>query len=209
MGTRNMTVVIANDEIKVAQYCQWDGYPSGQGSTVHSFIKEYLNGDEAEVKRKAYKELITALGSIGEEQRMAEWVKAGAKEEDRFVSSEIAAVFKKNNPHLSRDTGALILKMIADGLTDVEADPGFLADGLMCEWAYVLDMDNNNLEVYSGFDEEERPGRFAHMKLEGNKYWPVSLLHTYSFDDLPNLHDFCEELEQLNREKHGYDEEEE
>jgi hypothetical protein len=31
MGTRNSTLIQVDGEYKVAQYCQWDGYPSGQG----------------------------------------------------------------------------------------------------------------------------------------------------------------------------------
>ena len=34
MGTRHLVAVIHKDEYKVAQYGQWDGYPSGQGDTV-------------------------------------------------------------------------------------------------------------------------------------------------------------------------------
>ena len=38
MGTRNLTCVFVNGEYKVAQYCQWDGYPSGQGLTILNFL---------------------------------------------------------------------------------------------------------------------------------------------------------------------------
>ena len=40
MGTRSLTVVVHNNEVKVAQYGQWDGYPKGQGKTLLSFLKD-------------------------------------------------------------------------------------------------------------------------------------------------------------------------
>ena len=41
MGTRNLTMVIDQQgEKKVAQYGQWDGYPSGVGLGVLSFLKD-------------------------------------------------------------------------------------------------------------------------------------------------------------------------
>ena len=40
MGTRNLTLVINQEgEKKVAQYGQWDGYPSGVGAGVLRFLK--------------------------------------------------------------------------------------------------------------------------------------------------------------------------
>lgn len=38
MGTRHLTLVQHNNEMKVAQYGQWDGYPKGQGKTVLEFL---------------------------------------------------------------------------------------------------------------------------------------------------------------------------
>lgn len=40
MGTRNLQTVISKEgEMKVHQYCQWDGYPSGQGIDILRFLK--------------------------------------------------------------------------------------------------------------------------------------------------------------------------
>lgn len=38
MGTRNLTCVVKNNKYVVAQYGQWDGYPTGQGQTIVEFI---------------------------------------------------------------------------------------------------------------------------------------------------------------------------
>lgn len=43
MGTRNITRVICNGEVKVNQYCQWDGYPTGRGADVLKFMHTILN----------------------------------------------------------------------------------------------------------------------------------------------------------------------
>ena len=46
MGTRNLTMVIHKEEPKIAQYGQWDGYPSGQGSTALKFLFKMMNEDK-------------------------------------------------------------------------------------------------------------------------------------------------------------------
>lgn len=42
MGTRNITRVILNGQMKVNQYCQWDGYPDGRGIDVLTFMRDIL-----------------------------------------------------------------------------------------------------------------------------------------------------------------------
>ena len=39
METRHLTLVYKNGAFKVAQYGQWDGYPSGQGLTALKFLR--------------------------------------------------------------------------------------------------------------------------------------------------------------------------
>ena len=45
MGTRHLTCVVKDGDYKVAQYGQWDGYPSGQGIDILTFLREELNRD--------------------------------------------------------------------------------------------------------------------------------------------------------------------
>jgi hypothetical protein len=39
MGTRNLTMVYQDEQFKVAQYGQWDGYPEGLGVQLLHFLK--------------------------------------------------------------------------------------------------------------------------------------------------------------------------
>ena len=39
MGTRHLICAISDDEYRIAQYGQWDGYPEGQGAAILEFLK--------------------------------------------------------------------------------------------------------------------------------------------------------------------------
>ena len=45
MGTRSLTAVVLNGKYKVAQYAQYDGYPSGQGAEALEFVQAISNTD--------------------------------------------------------------------------------------------------------------------------------------------------------------------
>lgn len=213
MGTRNLTMVIQNEETKVAQYGQWDGYPSGQGATIVAFLLENLKGDNLEKFRKAisnctwiteeeHNEMLKAAYIMSElreakdplnptdaEKRAAEEY-ATERVKSGWMNIKEAECYKITATGLSRDYGAKVLELIQEheGLKLVNST-SFAKDGLFCEWAYVVDLDNNALEVYIGFqkDAPQEGNRFGTEKASDRDYYPVSLLTTFTFDELSEL----------------------
>ena len=45
MGTRNLQIVIKDGAHRVSKYCQWDGYPSGQGICALEFVRDGMDED--------------------------------------------------------------------------------------------------------------------------------------------------------------------
>ncbi len=139
MGTRNSTLVKLDGEIKVAQYGQWDGYPTGQGQTIQDFLKK--------VDIKDFKEKVKILRPI-------------TKEETEEVNN--TPNWQKEYPYLSRDAGADVLNMIADGKVKfLVLDPDFINDSLLCEYWYELNL-NEETVIMNG-----RSFTFEEWKKEG------------------------------------------
>jgi hypothetical protein len=137
MGTRHSTMVISEGKTKVAQYGQWDGYPSGQGMTILRFLQGV---DLAEFKKK-----IDSLGLYTEEEIEAMNTKIQDGEFDDW---------KEKHPELSRDTGARVLELIDLGLvTKVQLDEDFINDRVFCEWGYIINLDDNTLSIKCGADK--------------------------------------------------------
>lgn len=62
----------------------------------------------------------------------------------------------------------------------------FVGDSLFCEWAYVLNLDTDKLEVYRGFQRTPGVGRYAHLDLNPDHeptYYGVSLVAELPLDE--------------------------
>jgi len=121
MGTRHQQKVIApNGELRVSQYGQWDGYPSGQGVDILNFLRT-SNLDE-------YAQNVAKL-----EQATVEQLEDVEKGKNPY----------KEYPYLYRECGAKIHKMILDNevkfvsfIDDEEAKK-------WCEGFYTIDLQNH------------------------------------------------------------------
>ena len=62
--------------------------------------------------------------------------------------------------------------------------PSFLSDSLFCEWAYIINLDDEVFEVYRGFNKNPNaPGRYASKQCDSEKYYGVELIETFSLND--------------------------
>ena len=75
----------------------------------------------------------------------------------------------------------------------------FLADSLFCEWAYIIDLDNSQFEVYRGFNQDPNaPGRFAASSIpDSNGYYGVALIREVPLGNVrsSSIEELIQELE--------------
>jgi hypothetical protein len=204
MGTRNLTMVISKGETKVAQYGQWDGYPSGQGLNVLSFARLLTNNKEVKNNLLTEKEndgwareniksfLALKNLSIDSFVQMLDEISFFTNQEHEELSKEDDPFSKR--PYLSRDTASNILYEIVYGNVDkISNSENFASDSLFCEWAYVIDLDKETFEVYQGFNKKPltKKDRFFKLKKEDDsEYYPIKLMKSYDLNNLPTENEF-------------------
>ena len=72
-------------------------------------------------------------------------------------------------------------------------DHHFMNDSLFCEWAYVINLDDDTFEIYEGFQKKcHALGRYASGPSDGG-YFPVALVSVFPLNRIPK--DFAKVLE--------------
>ena len=166
-------------------YNHSDSYPSGLGQDVLDFLTKYLRkGTVSGLRKKAAKiEIIDDSVRATPEQQIKYREYA-----DTGVSTGDLAEWYVLLRNLQGDLkGYLDAGVIVDG-------SDFLKDSLFCEWAYIINLDDETLEVYRGFNKKPNgKGRYAKGATlpppdeNGYKYeyYPVTLYKKYNLDNLP------------------------
>ena len=137
MGTRNLTIVKYDYQIRVAQYGQWDGYPSGNGQKILNFLRA-VDFD---------------LQNFIEKVKLCQFV---PQEKLEKLTDEKWVELCQKKPQFSRDTGAGILEMIQNNKAkkfELKNELEFGFDDLFCEWMYIIDLDHKQLIVRHNFIE--------------------------------------------------------
>jgi hypothetical protein len=158
MGTRNLTKVIDKDGIvRVAQYGQFDGYPSGQGvnALVHAYNYRQIEKGLAKVRWATEEEVEEIINKFPEAN---------------YFGTEDNKTFDLYYPNLIRETCADILGVVAWSVGEVILvdNSDFEQDELFCEGVYTVDFQKRKfISWYNGktveFDLDNLPYQFDYL----------------------------------------------
>jgi len=198
MGTRHLIAVQYEGEYKVAQYGQWDGYPEGQGVDILKFL------ESADINN--FKEQLKKVRFLDKEKRDKEFLENYNKAAPTWSNEPDNRTTEQKrwwDKFQSRDLGAEILGNIYESEDDeitLYNHIDFANESLHCEWAYIIDLDKNMLEIYEGLNHEptDKNSRFYVEKPEEvceSKYYAVKLKKSYPLDNLPDEDTFVSDCD--------------
>ena len=134
MSTRGALIFVAGGR-ELIHYNHCDSYPSGLGSTVGHFIHDLVGGH------------LEQLAGLTEGH--VEVARQKVLSLQTYGSQEAAPMpgggWRTYRELLNEDQGQPA-KILARG-SIVTSDRSWLADGLFCEWAYLMDFDTQQVEV--------------------------------------------------------------
>jgi hypothetical protein len=169
MGTRNLTIVKFDGLTRLSKYGNSDGYLTGLGFELATFIKH--------AGAKRIRELMSKVRF--------------ASEDDLLLQS--TPDWHEKYPWLSyRLHGAELLRYLdeyeGDEILPVQDDEQFAADSLFCEWCYVIDLDQETFEIYKGNNTTPLTEQDRFFFLDSDcgveDHHPVKLVRSYNFDEL-------------------------
>jgi hypothetical protein len=132
MGTRNLTIV--KDKVgttRIAQYGQWDGYPSYSGVQA----LEFLRNENWQSLLQAKLDIVQFVGDEEVDTLYKQYESTDWENKD----------FLNAYPGLHRDTGIGILAVVANATNTIKTvdNTEFANDGLFCEGIYEVDFSTN------------------------------------------------------------------
>lgn len=180
MGTRNLTMVIdQNGNKKVAQYGQWDGYPSGVGKNVLEFVKNKELLDKLKTKLSVCRFL-----DYEKDKEFIESYQKNAPEWSNDPDNRTAEQIRWFDTYITRNLSEEVLTNIANSEDSEillrDSEESGKGDGWV-EWSYVIDLQKNELLVYTHIDEP--------------------IIAKWSLSELPEEKEFIKKLEYQEEEE--------
>jgi len=87
---------------------------------------------------------------------------------------------------------------VKKGLKYMIDSQDFIKDSLFCEWAYIINLDSNELEIWIGFQKVPVHSRYYRdnrdLSEPGSEYYPCAMIKKYSLSKLPSDKKFIKDM---------------
>jgi hypothetical protein len=176
MGTRGAIGFRVNNEEKI-QYNHFDSYPSYLGLE----ILNYIQGNNIQALKETAEQIIL----VDEDDKPTE---EQIMECQPWTNLDVSSHSVADWYCLLRDAQGG-LNAFSEGLQYMIDYRDFLKNSLFCEYAYIINIDEQVLEYYCGFNKKPRirKGRYATIESQSNDgYYGVVLLKKYPLENLFN-----------------------
>jgi len=179
MGTRGSVGFIINGK-PLLSYNHFDSYPENLGVEMVEFARDLskMNIDEV---RGAVGNIEIIDSNIAPSKALQEKYSALG-----FSDTSVSRGTLEDWYCLLRNVqGSEGLRQMVNGvLQHIEASNDFPKDSLFCEYAYIINLDTEEIEFYKGFQEKPQKGnRFGTKSDRG--YYPCRMVGKCSIKDIP------------------------
>lgn len=219
IGTRGFIGVLIEDTPKIT-YNHFDSYPGGLGTEVLSEVRNLIEKDGYDAAIAKLREQAAAVVLVDEgDTPTPEHLEQFAAHADPHVGASMDNEVITQYYQLLRGLQGNLLANLEAGLMIDSAD--FPLDSLFCEWGYLVNLDEQTLEVYQGFQhqtptrgfwanrptaEENKANHEDHVKWcaengrdpwmsETPEYKAVDRVASFPLNDLPTPEKFLLETE--------------
>jgi len=189
MGTRGAIGFFKDGKGKIT-YNHFDSYPDGLGVE----ILEEIKGFSVKQMKKAFDNLVL----IKDEDK-----KPTKKEIEKFkkwsnasVGGSMSNTEVKTYYQLLRNVQGTLKPYLTGEVNLMVDNEKFLKDSLFCEWAYIVNLDKEVLEVWRGFQKTPQENRYKITKANNPSggYFNCALIKEYPLNKLPTKEKFLKDL---------------
>lgn len=182
MSTRGCYGMRINKTDKVT-YNHADSYPTWLGINIMTFIHDTPDPELKKIAKRI--ELVDEQSKPSRKQ---------IKTHKQYANLNVSSHSLTDWYCLLRETQG-DLTHYRNGLTHMIDCHDFLKDSLFCEWAYIINVDTGELEIYRGFNTRKHVkggGRYARFTVDdnpqkGKRYYGITLLATLGLSEIRGM----------------------
>lgn len=151
MGTRG-AIGFRFDQKDVLFYNHWDSYPNSLGVDVVNYVRTVTDWN-------ILRDQVAAFQPVNDEDKPTPEQKAWARELGT-INLGVSEQSEDDWYCLTREAQGDVGLQLKLGFGDLAND--FVFDSLVCEYAYIINLDTMELEFYKGFNGDRKAeGRYA------------------------------------------------